>query len=360
MTAHANPTAPQAESEPHVLDRAARIPKRKTTVRELVLTILAMLGVALLLNSAVCLLPDNAYQRWKLVDSDYARLRWIYERIHYDPRPIDVVILGSSRSQLGFSAPGIEHQLLEHDKYRNVVNFAIFNLGRNIQWTILSEVYREKSPKVIVLEVTEPPYPFGHELFKDVASTNAIISAPKQAMHEYFNDLAYLPARNLKLLGANLFPELFGLSKQFDPQAYQRNRTDFTTNFLDEAGEMVDMEKTVPRGVLVEQVLRQASRNAWIASEYGRLNGGQDRVYIRKIADEAKAHRARLIFVYMPSFNGPGTVSDLDFLKQYGSVIDNGDLALRDELFENWSHLNRAGAQTASARLAHAINGLNL
>jgi hypothetical protein len=362
MTAQANPTATraQAESDPRVLDGAAAVPKRKATVRSLVLTILAMLGVALLINAAVSFLPENPYQRWKFVDSDYGRLRWIYERIHYDPRPIDVVILGSSRSQLGFSASGIEQQLAEHGKDANVVNFSIFNLGRNMQWTILNEIYKAKSPKVIVLEINEPPYPFGHELFKDVAPTNAIISAPKQALHQYFNDLTYLPARNLKLFAANLFPELFGLSKQFDPQAYARNRTDFTTNFLDETGGTVDMEKTVPRGVLLEQTSRQASRNAWAAREYARLNGGADPVFIRRIAEEAKTNGAQLIFVYMPNFNGSETVSNLDFLKQYGPVINNGDLAPRDELFENWSHLNHAGAMTVTARLADEINRLRL
>ena len=239
------------------------------------------------------------------------------------------------------------------------MNFTIFNIGRNIQWVILSEIYKAKSPKVIVLEVDEPPYPFGHEHFKDVAPTNAIISAPKQALHEYFNNLAYLPARNLKLFAANLFPEFFGLSKQFDPQAYARNRTDFTTNFPGETGGIVDMEKTVPREVLLEQVSRQASRDAWMASEYAHLNGGENHFYIRKIADEAKAHGTQLIFVYIPHFSGAPTVSDLDFLKQYGPVVDNGDLAPRDELFENWSHLNHAGAQTATARLADAINALD-
>jgi hypothetical protein len=46
---------------------------------------------------------------------------------------------------------------------------------------------------------------------------------------------------------------------------------------------------------------------------------------------------------------------DLDFLNQYGL-----DLAPRDELFENWSHLNHAGAMTASGRLADAIDRLDL
>jgi hypothetical protein len=47
----------------------------------------AALAVALVLNVAVCLLPENGYQRWQLQDPD-GRLRWIYERIHFDPTPM--------------------------------------------------------------------------------------------------------------------------------------------------------------------------------------------------------------------------------------------------------------------------------
>jgi hypothetical protein len=362
MTAPTSPTATRAHAEldPRVLHGPADVPKRKATVRKLVLKILAMLGVALVLTVAVCLLPENAYQRWRLLDSDLnGRLRWIYERIHFDPRPIDVVILGASRSQVGLSAGSIEQQLAEHGKHANVVNFAIFNVGRNLQWAILSETYKAKSPKVIVVEVDEPPYPFGHELFRNLASADAIVSAPKQAFHQYFDNLAYLPARRLKLFGANLFPDLFGLSKQFDPEHYAQNQTEFSTNFMLD-GKMVDMGITVPRGILLEQISQQASRLAWTASQYARLKGGADPIYIRKIADEAKANGAQLIFVYLPTFNGSATISDLDFLKQYGGVINNGDLAPRDELFENWSHLNHAGAMIVTARLADAINRLHL
>jgi hypothetical protein len=343
-----------------VSESAASGPDPKATLGRLVFTILAALGAALVLNVTVCFLPENTYQRWKLLDSDLnGRLRWIYERIHFDPRPIDVVILGASRSQVGLSAGSIEQQLAEHGKHANVVNFAIFNVGRNLQWAILSEIYKAKSPKVIVVEVDEPPYPFGHELFRNLASADAIVSAPKQAFHQYFDALAYLPARKLKLFGANLFPDLFGLSKQFDPEHYAQNQTEFSTNFMLD-GKMVDMGITVPRGILLEQISQQASRLAWTASQYARLKGGADPVYIRKIADEAKANGAQLIFVYLPTFNGSATISDLDFLKQYGGVINNGDLAPRDELFENWSHLNHAGAMIATARLADAIAGLDL
>ena len=44
------------------------------------------------------------HQRWR------CKLGWMYERIHYDPQPIDVVILGAS----ALSAAAIEKQLAEH------------------------------------------------------------------------------------------------------------------------------------------------------------------------------------------------------------------------------------------------------
>src|SRR5271156_134290 len=96
-------------------------------------TILAAVGVALALSAAVCLLPENDYQRWQLVDGTiYGQLRWIYERIHFDPKPIDIAILGSSRTQLGLSAATVERELALRGKPANVVNFSLVGEGRNI------------------------------------------------------------------------------------------------------------------------------------------------------------------------------------------------------------------------------------
>jgi hypothetical protein len=326
----------------------------------LVSTILAALGVALLLNVAACLLPENVYQRWRLADDVMGgRVGWIYERIHFDPKPIDVVILGPSRAQLGFSAAAVEQDLARDGKHADVVNFALPGAGRDIQWAILDELFKVKSPKVVVVEVDDEPYPFGHFAFKNVAPAKAIAFPPTPFLHNYLYNLAYLPVRKLTLFGAYLFPNLFGLSKQFDPDAYARARTDFTTNFIGEFGKMVDMEHPVPREVLAAQK-RVPFPQTLFARTLTRLNGGEDRLYIEQIAQEARAHGTQLVFVYMPMFEGPPTIGDLAFLKQYGLVINNGDLAPQDELFENWSHLNHAGAMKASARLADAIAGLDL
>jgi hypothetical protein len=315
----------------------------------------AALGVALALNAAVCLLPENDYQRWQLQDRE-GWLRWIYERIHFDPTPIDVAIVGPSRAQLGISAAAIEQDLAKQGKPAHVVSFALAGAGRDIQWAILDELFKAKSPKVVVLEVEEDPYPFGHFFFKYVAPAEAIVFPPSPFLHNYLYNLAYLPVRKLTLFGADLFPDLFGLSKQYDPEYHAKTRTDYTTSFIAD-GKFVDMEHPVPRSTLLAEPRIPFPRTLF-GRALAKLSGGEDQLYIREIAREAKAHGARLVFVYLPIFEGPRTISDEDFLKQFGPVLNFGDLAPHDELFENWSHLNHAGAMNASARLADAIGGL--
>jgi prephenate dehydrogenase len=119
------------------------------------------------------------------------------------------------------------------------------------------------------------------------------------------------------------------------------------------------MDLAVPRATLLAQPREPVPRTL-VARLLTRLNGGEDHLFTEKIAREAKAHGAQLVFVHLPMFEGPQTVSDESFLKQFGLVLNYGDLAPHDELFENWSHLNHAGAMKASARVAAAIAGLNL
>ncbi len=359
MSAQGSQTATRAraDSSPVVLDEATSVPQRKTTLGKLLLTIVTAFALALVLNAAVVLLPENDYQRWQLQDPD-GRLRWIYERIHFDPTPIDVAIVGSSRAQLGFSPAAIEKDLAKQGKKAHVVDFGMVGAGRDLQWAILEELFKAKSPKVIVFGVDNQPYPFGHFLFKHVAPAEAIVFPPSLFLHNNLYNLAYLPIRKLKLFGANLFPDLFGLSKQFDPEHYAKNRTDYTTSFVGD-GKLVDMDHQVPRATLLAQPREPVPRTL-VARTLTRLNGGEDHLFIEKIAREAKTHGAQLVFVHLPMFEGPQTVSDKDFLKQFGRVLNYGDFAPHDELFENWSHLNHAGAMKASARLADAIAGLDL
>ena len=322
-------------------------------------TIGASLAAALALCALACLLPDNPYQRWQLVEPIdgglFATLRWAYERIHFDDRPIDVVVVGPSRTFFGVSSDEIERKLSEQGRKENVANFSAPGEGRNLNWALLNEVFKAKSPKVVVVGVTEPPGLWGHPMFKYVAPANAIAFQPAPLLHNYLYDLAYLPGRQVQLFFARFFPKLAGLRDAFDPEIFARTRSDFSTGRFVVEGKRVDMEAEVPADVLLAQPLVLAPETRVTRLLKRCCNDGDDRVYMRAIAELAKAHSARLIFVFTPSYHVFDPLSDAALLRQYGTVIDNGDLAHDSKLFYNHGHLNHAGAMIVSDRIAAAI-----
>jgi hypothetical protein len=88
--------------------------------------------VALAIHAAVCLLPENDYRRWQSLDGAmYEHLHWMYERIHFDPKPIDIAIFGLSRTKVGLSAAAVERRLALCGKQANVANSQ--NLPRGLR-----------------------------------------------------------------------------------------------------------------------------------------------------------------------------------------------------------------------------------
>jgi hypothetical protein len=321
--------------------------------------IAASFAGALAVCAAACFLPDNPYQRWQLVETfDYglfAPLRRAYERIHFDSRPIDVAIVGTSGMQLGVSAARVEQKLADLGYPATVENFAAAAPGRNVQWAVVHELLKTKSPKVIVIGVDGMPTAYGNPVFKLAAAKEDIMAPPAPLLHNYFIDLISLPSRQAELFIARFFPNLFGLRTAFDAALYARSPTDFTSGVIPWEDGYYDMERKVDPATLISQrgsgqVLTRAARLLlWCC------NDGDDRVYIREIAKEAKARGVRLVFDFVPTYGSSGEIPGYDFLSQYGVVLDNRDLAGSSDLYQNWKHFNHAGAIVNSDRIAAAI-----
>jgi hypothetical protein len=324
----------------------------------------ASLFVALCLNILVCLLPDDPYQRWQLVGSTlFEPLRWSFERIHFDNRPVDVAIIGDSKTLLGLSAARIEERLSALGAPANVANFSVPAAGRNIQWAVLNELYKAKSTKVIVVGVDDPPHLWGHPAFKLVAPAPSIAFPPAPLLHNYFYDLAYLPARQLQLFVARFFPDLFGLRRQFDPNIYNHSQSDFTSGSWVAEGKTIDMEAEVPEQTLLQQRLPPSKPTRADRILLRCCNDGDDQVYIRAITEMARAHDAQLIFVQVPIFKDSEQLRDRDFLSQYGLVLEGRDIGefTRDStLFESPAHLNHKGSVKLSDRISLAIASLKV
>lgn len=319
--------------------------------------LLSILGIAFLVAVAAAALPDNPYQRWQLVENTlFANATWSYERIYFDPRPVDVAIIGSSRSQIGLSAPRIAARLAALGAPATVANMSVIEDGRNIEWAIADELFRVKHPKLLVVLINEDFNRWGHPGFKYVAPAAAVAWPPAAFLHNSLYDIAYLPFRQLKLFAATIAPAVFDLRLGFDPQHYAQSPIDYSISQTLPDGKRIDMDATHPAEVLRAEARAYAATRspshlpALVTATTDRDNP----VYVTRIARLAAAHGARVVFVFLPKFEGPTIIEGRDFYARLGRVEDYGDLATKPELYQSFAHLNHAGATIASDRVAAA------
>ena len=308
---------------------------------------LAILLIGGLLAAAACALPDNAYQRWQLLDGTiHANVRWIYERCHFDPAPIDVAFIGPSRTGAGVNAPRLSAALAARGLPGHVVNFSLPESGRNINYLIAHELLETKRPRLIVLGVTEKPSRFGHSAFKYVAPAGLIVDPGYPADLNYFADLAYLPYRQLELAIADWFPSVGGLRKTFVPALFAGDTIDTTGNVYLPDGQVKNGEDPASAAELARGVrkLEAGNHRPFLPSRYADAEFGDDHYYVRAIADEAKARGVRVLFLYLPYFGGTSDVQERRFYEQYGPLIDARYLAPHAEWYADYGHLTRTGA----------------
>lgn len=316
---------------------------------------LLILASAVFWAGVLCLLPNSAYQRWQtLKGTEYAPLRTIYERIHYDPRPLDVVIVGPSKAALDFSIRRIRNDLAAAGVRANAANFAVMASGRDKDYAIVKELYRTKSPKVMVIGVDAVAFPYGHPVFKYFADASDVALPPAFGLHEHPTNLAYLPFRQLRMFFANLLPDVFGFTKTFDPKSYAERATeDYTDGFVFH-DEWIDTTRRETAQSLAATPFVPRAPTA-MTRFLDHFNDGDDHTYIRAIAKLAQAHGTKLIFVYLPEYGAPLHTSEAAFLKQYGELVEMGDIATHPELYMEVHHLNRYGAAIVSDRTSAAI-----
>jgi len=309
-------------------------------------TIFAIIAIALLFVLATFALPNNAYQRYNQFGGTiYANLGWIYERIHFDPAPVDIAVVGSSRTMLAISAPKLEANLAARGINAKVANFSIVGSGRNINAMIVDELFTAKKPKLIIVEVDETQYRYGHPAYDFAAPTRDILTQPF-GLHDQPRQLFYLPYRNIKLFLAAILPQTFGIPAQFDASKYRGTTPETAKSFLLVPGRYIEMDKQIP----VPELLKGA-RDSEKGKGPSRLPKpiadryfGDDRVYIQSIVDAAHRHGAQVAFVFIPYYSGPTTIAARDFYAARGQVLDANFFADQDTQYQGWAHLNRAGA----------------
>jgi hypothetical protein len=324
-------------------------------------SVLAILGIASAAAVVAATLPDNAYQRFQLLDGTIQQdARWIYERTHFDPTPIDIAFLGPSRVGAGINAPLVQADLAALGNVEHVVNFSTPEEGRNVNLVFAQELFSTKHPKLIVIGVIEKPGRFGHPAYKYLAPAKLLANPGYVGNLSYFADLMYLPFRQLKLFGAKLFPSLSGLNDQFNPKSYEGADRPFLSILHLPDGRIIDRTKVVSAESLEHDVQARALavHPPILPASLADVEFGEDRHYVREIVKLARASGTKVAFVSIPYFHGPQSIQEEGFYREFGPVINAGFLSEHSEWFSDLAHLNTAGATVLSNWLAPQINEL--
>jgi hypothetical protein len=303
-----------------------------------------ILAIAFLSAVAAALLPDNPYQRWQLLDGTIEKnVRWIYERTNFDPTPIDVVVLGPSRASADVDSLELEAALTKMGTPAHVVNFALPVAGRDVNYAIARELFKTKSPKVLVLGVIEKPSRFGHPAYKYIAPSWLVADPGYFLNLNYLSNLIYLPYRQMQLFLADLWPSLMGLTKTFDPATYRGSNVDTTGAqfFPTRSGSVPAQRDELMRGV---HKLEQGMRPPILPASLGDVEFGDERHYIREIAELARAKGTRIVFLNLPYYTGPDTIQEEPFYRQFGDIINASFLASHAEWYADYGHLTAHGA----------------
>jgi hypothetical protein len=329
------------------------------TSRQHLLRAAAIPLAALLLAIGATFLPDDPYQRYQqLQGTIHDTVRWTYERIHFDPTPIDVVVVGNSRTRLGLRAAQIEQRLAEAGKPAHVVNTSFVGEGRNSEWVYVEELFTAKHPKVVVVALSGRPHPWGHDTFRYIAPAAAVWEQARLGLYNGLKDLMYLPYRQIRLFAARLFPDAFGLTRTFDPVLYAATRTDFTHSGMTPDGRWIEMEKPVPAAELEKQAKQHMGNYRLKSKLPGKLRAvadADDHVYTAKIAEVARRHGAKVLFVFIPGYAESPAVQDRAFYEHMGPIQENPDLRGQAPLYQGWAHVNAQGASVVSDRVADQL-----
>lgn len=318
----------------------------------------AIIGMALLAAAAAAALPDDPYMRFSTLDATIQnRVRWIYERIHFDPAPIDVVVIGPSRSGAAVSSPRLEADLAASGHPLRTVNFSLPENGRDLNWVILQEVFKTKHPRLIVIGVIEKPSRFGHPAYKYLAPAGDVIDPAYFGNLNYLTNLIYLPYRQLRLALARLDPGLFALPTHFDPATYRGSNDETTTTFRAGDGTLVQRDRRVGKRELEASVARyeRGVRPPLLGERWRDVEFGDERAYVTRMVRLAQDHGARVAFLFLPYYTGPAAIQERQFYERQRPLLDASFVAQHDEWFSDVAHLNHAGALALTDWLAPQV-----
>ncbi|MFN3468822.1 MAG: hypothetical protein ACK4Z7_03905 [Novosphingobium sp.] len=279
----------------------------------------------LALCAAAIALPHDPYLRWQsLRGTMFESTSYFYERLHFDPKPVDVVVIGSSRAQVGVSPPLLETMLAQRGRPLHVLNMSLPAAGMDIRLVEAREALRAHPEiRLLVIPVVEALPREGHQAFASLATVEDVVKSPVLVNRNLAKTWFALPMRQMMLFAKTAAPAAFGVNLRFDPARYPGSSIGYKA--------MPGWQPQVPAHPIgtVEHARDLDAESAFRARDatppllppaLADVEFGVSRQSVRDLDALARAHGARIAFLFQPYYKGKTAPAEEAWLSQYGPV----------------------------------------
>jgi len=323
---------------------------------------LLLAGVAVFCVLAV-LLPSERYIRFQQFDhSDLFKLRWDYERLHFDSSPIDVAIIGSSRVEAALSGPELAAALTEKlGRPIHVANIAIPYEGRNLHYEIARELLATHPEVKLILLSVEERADISHPAFRYISDVSQVLHAPLWINHYWAVDAAFLPYRQMSFFFQGQFPAWFSVSRTLRND-YLGTNWDSTQSFQIPGGRRIDRyvvadpERLAAEAQELKGQIGSGDGHWERKSAWYTLNAPLEPQYSRHLVAMAKEHGASVIFVHMPFYSSLPGEYDHAFYESLAPLLDAQPFSNNPHDYADAAHFNRYGIEKVSPWLASSLD----
>lgn len=304
---------------------------------KLALFALPLVAVAALLYAAH---DDKRSAYHSLGDVCGDRGRFIHDRLLLNPRPVDVLFVGTSKMINALDDRRIEAILREdYGRPINVVNVGYCQMGRNLHYVILKDTLRARAVRHVVLGVPAREPRASHHVFAYLADAEDIL-APAVLGNGYFVRDVFLglAARIERFRRAWLSPA--PAEPAMDTRVHGFGASDIIAS-----DEELQKEK---RRRLHEHERR---RGRWGFSLSYPVH------YVEAIAQLCRQHGARLHFLYLPRYGEPwGVVEASDVYGRHGDLLFPPREPFEDKAcWADGTHFNAGGSDRITPWMAARI-----
>jgi hypothetical protein len=293
------------------------------------------------------LIPVDKNFRYHFVKGECDnKASWIYNRIFKQKENIDIVFTGASQTSCAIIDEYLENKLTKHTGNPvNVVNLGYCRRGRDIQYVMLKDLFQQKKPKILVIEVAEDEPKKSHPVFPYLAESNDLWGSFVFFNQRYLLNIWKGVVVRFEYLKYRLFHEESLIENQ--------NSDGF--------GYLPSVQIADPEILKLNEIDWQKRISKSKSDIVRNFELKYSKHYLEKIVNLSKKNNCEIVFLYLPESGSKMKTPLLtEYYENFGKLIVLPDSIVTNP--SNWkdaTHFNDSGALEVSEFIVSEIPSVN-